>query len=154
MANPRNVVIHDGIGYRAISLWADGSTITFSASAKDGSAVVGRAVGLVAGTQNTIELVADGQAVLGRLDKVEGDGGCTVQVEGQCYLPAGDSQTLVRDSKIVGALGASSAKGFIRSAVSPGGSYVQGTQVDAARARHSVLDIAGAPQISVMLGNS
>lgn len=153
MANPRQVVVHDGIGFRALTFKIDASTILWSETAKFGTVSAGLAVALVPGTEDTVELVSDGQAVLGRLDHVEGDGFATIQIEGQCYLPAGDSQTLIRGSKVVGALGASSAKGYIRNAVVPGGAYAQGTATDATRARHSVLAISDTDGISVMLGD-
>lgn len=153
MANPRQVVVHDGIGFRALTFKADGSTIVYSATTKFGGSMAGLAVGLVSGTADTVELVADGQAVLGRLDHIEGDGFCTVQIEGQAYLPAGDSQTLTRGAKIVGALGTSSAKGYIRNAAVPGGAYAQATATDSSRGRHTVLDVADTDGISVMLGD-
>jgi hypothetical protein len=147
MANPRRITGPlDGIGFRAATFLIDGSTITWSATDALGSAVAGRAVGLVAGTQNTVELVAAGQDILGRLDHVESDGACAVQFEGECKLPQGNGVTVVRGDKIVGALGAASARGFI----GPG----DGTSGATALAgRHTVLDVAVTTAISVMLGD-
>src|SRR5574338_644806 len=114
MANPRMLTGPlDGVGYRAVTFKIDGSTITYDATQSLGSAVAGRAVGLVAGTQNTVELVDAGDTVLGRLDHVEPDGGCAVQIEGECKLPQGDGVDVVRGQPIMGALGASSARGYI-----------------------------------------
>lgn len=145
MANPRRIVGPlDGIGYRAATFKADGSTINFDATQALGDDVVGRAVGLVAGTQDTVELVAAGQDILGRLDHVESDNTVVVQIEGECKLPQGNAVTVVRGDKIVGALGAASARGFI----GPG----DGTSGTTALAgRHTVIDTAVTTAVSVML---
>lgn len=146
MANPRRITGPlDGIGYRAATFLIDASTITFSETAANGSAVVGRAVGLVAGSQNVVELVAAGQAVLGRLQNVAQDGGCAVQIEGECKLPQGSAVDVVRNERIVGALGPSSARGYIGPALGTSGTT-------ALAGRHVVLDDANSAAISVFLG--
>lgn len=145
MANPRKITGPlDGIGYRAATFLADGSTITFDATSALGSAVAGRAVGLVSGTQNAVELVVAGQDVLGRLDHVESDGSVVVQIEGECKLPQGNAVTVVRGDRITGALGAASARGFIGPADTT-------SAATANSARHQVLDVAVTTAISVML---
>jgi hypothetical protein len=145
MANPRRITGPlDGIGYRAATFLADGSTIIFDATQALGDDVVGRAVGLVAGTQNTVELVVAGQDILGRLDHVESDGACVVQIEGECKLPQGNAVTVVRGDRITGALGAASARGFIGPADTT-------SAATANSARHQVLDNAVTTAISVML---
>ncbi len=146
MANPRNINgPHDGVGYRAETFTVDGVTITYDATAVNGSPVVGRAVGLVAGAaMNTVELVAAGQGILGRLDTVEADGNCTVQIEGECKLPQGNAVDVVEGNKIVGALGPSSARGYI----GPPASDAAG----ALAARHRVEDDTTSTAISVYLG--
>jgi len=147
MANPRRITGPlDGIGYRAATFLADGSTIAYDATVANGAAVAGRAVGLVTGTQNTVELVVAGQAVLGRLDHVESDGSVAVQIEGECKLPQGNAVDVVRGGRIVGALGASSARGFIGPADGTSGTT-------ALAGRHVVLDDAVSTAISVMLGD-
>jgi hypothetical protein len=147
MANPRKITGPlDGIGFRAVTFKADGVTITFDPAAKLGSAVSGRAVALVAGTQDTVELVAADQAILGRLDHVEGDDVAVVQIEGECKLPQGNAVDVVRNNRIVGALGPASARGFIGPAVGTSGTT-------ALAGRHLVLDDAVATAISVMLGD-
>jgi hypothetical protein len=146
MANPRRITGPlDGVGFRAVSFKIDGTTITFDATQVDGAAGAGLAVGLVAGTQDTVELVAAGQAITGRLDHVEGDGTCAVQIEGECKLPQGNAVDVVRNERIVGALGPSSARGYIGPAVGTSGTT-------ALAGRHVVLDDAVSTAISVMLG--
>jgi hypothetical protein len=144
MANPRKIVgTHDGVGFRALTFLVDGSTITYSDTASLGSAVAGRAVSLVAGTQFAVELTNTGTPVLGRLDHVESDGTCVVQIEGECKLPQGNAVDVARGGKVVGALGAASARGYI----GPPAVTAQG----ALDARHTVLDDATATAISVYL---
>lgn len=94
----------------------DASTITYDASKAGGSSQAGLAVTLSG--DDTVALCADGDAVLGKLILVEGDNKCNVMTEGTMTLPGGASATLTLMGTIVGALGASSAKGYIRSAAS------------------------------------
>jgi hypothetical protein len=146
MANPRLITgPRDGIGYRAETFKADGSTIVFDATAANGSAVAGRAVSHVVGTQDAVELSAAGQAILGRLDHVEGDGSVVVQTEGECKLPQGDAVDVVRGDRIVGALGPASARGYIGPAAGTSGTT-------ALAGRHRVEDDAVSTAISVYLG--
>ncbi len=148
MANPRRIVGPlDGIGFRAATFLIDGVTIAaYDATVANGNAVAGRAVSLVDGSQNVVELSAAGQEILGRLDHVESDGACVVQFEGECKLPLGNAVTVVRGDRIVGALNASSARGFIGPAVGTSGTT-------ALAGRHTVLDSAVATAVSVMLGD-
>lgn len=112
MADPRNAVSFDGIGERRETYLIDDSTITYSATEENGSAQVGLAVTLSG--NGTVALVADAQAVLGKLIKVEADDKAVVQTAGYMTLPAGSGASTTRGKKIVGDLGASSAKGYIR----------------------------------------
>lgn len=114
MADARNTVVFVGIGYEAETFLIDNSTITYSATAVGGSAQVGLAVTLSA--DKTVALTQDGNAVVGKLVSVENDNKAVVQTGGHVTLPGGASATLTRGSRIVGALGASSARGYIRSA--------------------------------------
>lgn len=116
MADPRNAVDFEGIGSEFATYLIDNSTITYDATKTGGSAQVGLAVTLSA--DDTVALTADASAVEGKLILVESDNKANVQVEGYMSLPGGASATLTRGTKIVGALGASSAKGYIRSAAS------------------------------------
>lgn len=112
MADPRDSVRFSGIGYSAQTFLIDASTITYSATAANGSAQVGLAVTLSADA--TVALVGDGEAVLGKLISVEPDGKAVVQTGGYMTLPGGDGATLTRGTKIVGDLGAAAAKGYIQ----------------------------------------
>lgn len=112
MADPRNAVNFDGIEYSAQTFLIDDSTITYDATKANGSAQVGLAVTLSG--NGTVALVADGEAVLGKLIAVEADDKAVVQTAGYMTLPAGSGATVTRGKQIVGDLGAASAKGYIR----------------------------------------
>ena len=118
MANPRNTVAFDGIGAVYATFLIDNSTIVYDATKANGAAatMIGQAVSLSAAA--TVQLASDAEAIVGKLIKVEADNKATVQVRGFMTLPGGASATLTRGLKIVGALGAASAKGFIRIAAS------------------------------------
>lgn len=152
MANPRLVYGREGIGYRAVTFKIDGTTITWASDQENGSAVAGRAVGLVAGTTQTVELVAANQAILGRLDNVAADGACTVQIEGQCFLPQGDAVDVARGGRIVGALGPAGARGYIGPVPVSGATYDAAVENAKAAARHRVDDDSVATAIDVYLG--
>lgn len=111
MADPRLDVSIVGVGEKYATFKIDNSTITFSATSSGGSASVGLAVTL--SDAETIALVADGGAVLGKLMKVEKDNMATVQVEGGMTLPGGTGASLTLGKKIVGDL-LVAAKGYIR----------------------------------------
>jgi hypothetical protein len=111
MADPRNTVAFDGIGYEAQTFLIDDSTITYSATEANGSASVGLAVTL--STHSTVALAADGEFILGKLIKVESDDKAVVQTGGFMTLPGGTSATLTPGMKIVGDL-LVAAKGYIR----------------------------------------
>lgn len=143
MANPRAVVDYMGIGFRAITMVADGSTIIYDSTKAGGSAAVGLAV--QATGNNTAALTTDASEVIGRLERVEADGMCVVQIHGGCELPAGASATVTAGTKIVGALGASSAPGYIRNVAG-------GTAAEGAVARHTILDASTSTAVKVMLG--
>jgi hypothetical protein len=148
MANPRIVTgPRDGIGFRAETLRVDGSTLVYHSTAPMGidPAVLGRAVTLVTGSVDTVKLSGAGDVVYGKLDHIEQDGCCTVQIEGECKLPQGNAVTVVRGNRIVGALGPASAPGYIGPAVTTAAS-------DVAAGRHTVEDVAVTTAISVYLG--
>lgn len=111
MADPRNAVAFDGIGYEAQTFLIDDSTITYSATAANGSASVGLAVTL--STHATVALAADGEFILGKLISVDSDDKAVVQTGGFMTLPGGTSATLTPGLKIVGDL-LVAAKGYIR----------------------------------------
>lgn len=116
LTNPRDRVDNAESGARRDTFAIDNSTIVYDGTKVGGAAttMIGKAVTF--STDDTVALVADGQAVIGKLLLVESDGKCTVQVEGVMTLPGGAAATLTIGAAIVGALGAASAKGYIRSA--------------------------------------
>lgn len=115
MADPRNAVSYEGIGYEAETFLHDG-TIVYDATKANGSAQVGLAVTLA--SAKTVSLVGDGENVQGKLIKVESDGKCVVQTGGYMTLPGGDSASLTVGAKIVGDLGSGAAEGYIQVASS------------------------------------
>ncbi len=112
MANPRTTPEYEGIAPVYMTFKTDGSTIVYDETKVGGSAQVGLAVTFSA--DRTVQLVGDGEMVLGKLILVEADDKATVQVGGGMTLPGGDAATLTRGKKIVGDLGAAAAEGYIR----------------------------------------
>jgi hypothetical protein len=112
MSDPRATVAFDGIDAEFATFIYDNSTITYDATQVGGSSAVGKAVKLSAAA--TIALTTDGSQVLGKLIKVESDGMCTVQFEGGMTLPGGNGASLTVGKKIVGAVNAQAAGGYIR----------------------------------------
>ena len=109
----RDSVSNIGADQTVESFHIDASTIVYDASQPGGSAHVGKAVTLSG--NDIIALTADGDGVLGKLAHVESDGVAAVITGGTFELPGGASATLTRMTAIVGAVGPSSAKGYIRS---------------------------------------
>jgi hypothetical protein len=116
MPDPRNVISVESIDANYVTLLTDNATIVYDATQIDGAAVttIGFAVSLSAAS--TVQLTADAQGVIGRLNLVESDNKATVQFEGFMRLPGGLAATLTLASSIVGATGAAAARGYIRSA--------------------------------------
>ena len=139
MANPRQVIGHGEIDWVRKTYKIDNSTITFDKTKLGGSASCPQsgAYGLLAvklSTDDTIALAEDGDAILGGLELVEGDNFATVVVSGEDIpFRGGASATLTLGATIVGALGASSAKGYIRSAAS-------GTAAELVKARGAIIN--------------
>lgn len=113
MADPRATVAFDDIDYRAETFKVDNVTITYDATKTRGSAVVDRAVRIMPGTARTVELVGDGEAILGKLILVDKDNMGVVQTRGYMTLPAGTGASITTNKKIVGDL-LVSAEGYIR----------------------------------------
>lgn len=113
MADPRATVAIDDLGVeRKVTYLIDNSTITYSSSQVNGSASVGLAVTFSAA--KTVALAADGESVVGQLVQVFADNTCTVKIGPRLVLPGGNGASLTLGKAIVGALNASSAKGYIR----------------------------------------
>lgn len=114
MADPRETLDFQGQHADFLTFEIDNSTITYLATADNGSSQVGLAVTYTSGGDGTVKLAEDGEFVLGRLAKVSDDNYCTVQVKGVMKLPVGSGAAITEGKAIVGALGAASAKGYIR----------------------------------------
>ena len=111
MADPRKRVQYRAIANEFLTMKYD-ATITYDDSKAEGSASVGLAVTVVAGTNDTASLTTDASPVLGRLERVQTDGYCTVAVSGPLLLPIGTG-TVTVGLKVCGCL-LSAAKGYIR----------------------------------------
>lgn len=142
MTDPRNDVDFSDIGYRAETFKIDNSTITYSATAANGSAQVGLAVTLSA--DKTAALAGDGEFVLGKLISVDPDLKAVVQTKGYCTLPGGTSATLTLGEKIVGDL-LSSDKGYIQAVAT-------GTASQLGHARGAIIDNDTTTAVVVDLG--
>lgn len=141
MADPRLDVKFDDIKPQRATFKIDNSTITYSSTVANGSSQVGLAVTLSAA--ETVELVGDGEDVLGKLLSVTADNYCTVQVGGVMTLPGGTSATLTLGTKIVGDL-LVAAEGYIRSANSA-------VAAELLVARGSIWDASDASNVVVKL---
>jgi hypothetical protein len=148
MADPRALFAAEGVGAEYISPKFD-STIVYDSTKSGGSASVGLGVTMVADKQ--VGLTQDGDVVVGKLIRVQSDGFCTVQIHGGMTLPAGNGATVTFNSRIVGALGAASAKGFIRNIAATTGAYVQATATETQKARGIILDAATSTAVLVYL---
>ena len=91
----------------------DGSTIKYDITKPNRSDAVGKAFKLNADGKG--ELVADGDEIDGKVIAVDDDHKFTAAyMFGGLTLPLGTGATVVRGDKVVGALGASSAKGHVK----------------------------------------
>jgi len=152
MSDPRLSASVVGVGARFATFEVDDSSITYDADYAGGSEQVGLAVNL--SDDLTIQLVGDGEFVLGKLIKVEADNMCTVQIGGGCTLPGGDGATLTHGLRIVGDLGASSAEGYIRNAaVGTNQDPTTAEMTEMLNARHMIIDASTTTAVEVMLGS-
>lgn len=142
MSNPRDTVEFDGQGELPLTFTIDNSTITYSATAERGTAQRDLAVKLV--SANTIALTTDGSHVLGRLDSVDANLKARVQTKGTMRLPGGSGATLTVGKKIVGALGAASAAGYIREVATA-------TAAELGLARGLIIDAGTTTAVEVLL---
>lgn len=145
MTSGRNQVDYTDIRYDGLTVKIDNSTITFDATQPGGAAatMIGKAVTWSA--DDTVALVADGEYVLGKLIKVNADLTATVQKWGMATFPAGASASVTRGKKIVGALGPSSAKGYIREVATA-------TAAELGRQRGEIVNTADTAAVVVDLG--
>lgn len=144
MADPRLAVGWEGIHEINASFIADNATITYSATVTGGSSQVGLAVTLAA-DGGSIELIGDGEFLLGKLIAVESDLVANVQIFGHMTLPAGDGiGSLALGKRIVGDLAAAAAEGYIREVAT-------GTAAEMGVARGFTMDDSDTTAVEVML---
>lgn len=136
MAKPRSTVDYTGIQYHADTYLGDGVTIVYDGLQPYGCAAAGRWVSLAA--DMTVQLAADGDSLLGRLELVEPDGMCVVQTGGYALAGAGTAAAVTRSAKIVGAL-LSAARGYVRAIPVSGAGYVQAEAQAAVNGRHQII---------------
>jgi hypothetical protein len=146
MSDSRKVFDINGLGTAraggAITAAFD-STIVFDHTQNGNSAAFKLAVQFTGNGQ--VGLTTDASPVHGQLLLCENDGECTVQIWGGVLLPAGNAATVTAGSKIVGALGAASAKGYIRNVAAA-------TLAEVAVARHTIMDASDPTAVQVFLG--
>jgi len=153
LTNPQNIVgYEETAGPHDLTYKIDNSTIVYDATKANGAAttMIGKAVTFSA--DDTVALCADGDAVVGKLISVEADNKASVRVLGYVTLPAGASATVTRGKKIVGALGASSAKGYIRDVVVAGATYAAAEANEAQKARGIIQNVGDTTAVGVILG--
>lgn len=96
----------------------DGKTIKYDATKSNRSEAVGKAFKINADGKG--ELVGDGDEIDGKVISVDDDHKFTgAYMFGGLNLPLGDGETVARGNKVVGALGASSAKGHVKAVTEP-----------------------------------
>lgn len=138
MSDPRKFGAWDGIGGEYVTYKYD-TSIVYDITKAAGATQVGLAVALK--SAGTVGLTIDGEMIEGKLDVVEDDGYCQVQVDGYCTLPLGASATATPGKKAVGALGASSAHGYIRDATTGDELKADAEVVDATDTTAVVVDL-------------
>ena len=96
----------------------DGVTIKYDITKPGRSDAVGKAYKFNADGKG--ELVGDGEAFDGKVIEVESDHKFTgAYMFGGLRLPIGESATVARGDKLVGALGPESAKGYVKAVTDP-----------------------------------
>ena len=96
----------------------DGTTIKYDITKPNRSEAVGKAFKINADGKG--ELVEDGDEIDGKVISVDDDHKFTAAyMFGGLTLPLGENATVARGDKIVGALGASNAKGHVKAADKP-----------------------------------
>ena len=96
------------------TLKGDGVTIKYDATKPNRSDAVGKAYRMNA--DGKAELVGDGDEFDGKVTHVDFENNITAAyLFAGLRLPIGDSETVAKGDKLVGALGPSSAKGYVKS---------------------------------------
>ena len=144
MPNPRSIVNFEEIDVQYRTFITDGVTIIFDRTKPLGSDQAGKKLAVTLSADGTVALCADGDTVIGRLERVEADNKATVAVKGCLGLLKGNAATVTRGTAIVGALGPASAKGYIRNAAS-------GTAAELVKCRGQIYDISNDNNVIVEL---
>lgn len=145
LSTPRNIVgFEETDGPHDLTFKIDNSTITYDATKANGAAttMIDKAVTMSA--DDTVALAADGDRIIGKLIKVEGDNKCSVRVHGFVTLPGGNGATLTRGLAVVGALNASSEKGYVRVAAS-------GTAAELVKCRGMIISNGTTTAVGILL---
>ena len=130
MTDPRAITMLPGVQEGFATFEYDTSSV-YNVTLPGGSAQIGLAVSLTGNA--TVGLAVDGSQVEGVLVKVADDGFCTVQNLGFCVMPAGNAASLTVGKRIVGAVNASSAGGYIREVNTA-------TAAELGRCAHTIVD--------------
>lgn len=142
----RNKVDYTDERLTSQTFFADADTIVYDGTQINGAspATLNKAVTYDEDGDDIIALCSDGDAVVGKLLRVESDGACTVAIAGYNTLPAGAAATVTRGRKQVGALGGVSTtdKGYIRDVASA---------TAAEQARHGPYAVANADLANVVI---
>lgn len=144
MPNPRSIISFEDLDVRYRTFDIDNSTITYDATKTFGSDQAGKKLAVTLSGNGIVALAADGDAIIGRLEKVEPDNRCTVAVLGCLGFKKGNAATVTRGTAIVGALGPSSAKGYVRSVNTA-------TAAELGKCRGQIYDIADDNNVVVEL---
>ena len=144
MADARAVFDVKGIDSVVLTFAYD-SSITFDKTQNGNSAAAAAGLAVTLTGDHQVGLTQDADAVLGQLLRVDFDGFCSVQVQGGVYLPAGNAATVTAGSRIVGALGPSSARGYIRNVAAA-------TLAEVAKGAHKIMDASVSTAVQVVLG--
>ena len=90
--------------------------IPYNSSEKNGSASAGERLAVSLNANMEVSLCGDGDAIVGRLEKVDPQSMATVVVHAiRLRYKGGDGATLTRGGGIVGDLGDSDVRGYVRS---------------------------------------
>ena len=96
----------------------DGDTIKYDITKSGRSNAIGKAFKINADGKG--ELVDDGDAIDGKVLDIDDDHKFTAAyMFGGLRLPIGDSETVARGDKLLGALGPDSAKGYVKAVAAP-----------------------------------
>lgn len=140
MASVRDIVSFQDLYIETATFKSNGD-FSYSNSAPGGTTAAGLAVKLT--SDQTVGLTTDASMVLGKLLFMHDTGTfCTVQTGGYCFLPVGNGASVTAGKKIVGALGAASAKGYVREVAAA-------TLAEVAVARGVIVDSSTAANFTV-----